>query len=174
MPATTRPDPSEYAAFYARYLALVPDGDLPDLLDAQAAEIAAWAAGVSEAQAAHRYAEDKWSAREVLGHMADTERVFAYRILRIARGDATPLPGFDENAYVAHAGVEARSVASVADEFATVRGATAALLRGLPEGAWTRTGTASGHRVSVRALACIVHGHAAHHRAILAARYGLG
>ncbi len=168
-----RPDPSEYAAFYGRYVALVPAGDLLDLFDAQADDLAVCAVGVREARAAHRYAEGKWTVREVFGHVADTERVFADRILRIGRGDATPLPGFDENAYAAHAGFEARPMASVADEFAAVRASTIALLRGLPTEAWTRIGTASGHGVSVRALACIAYGHAAHHRAILAERYGI-
>lgn len=171
MPSTARPDPSEYGAHFARYIALVPAGDLLAHLDVQASEIAAWSAGLTEAQAAHRYAPGKWSVREVIGHVADTERIFAYRALRIARGDATPLPSFDENAYASHAAFEARSMADVAAEFAAVRGASLALLRGLPEAAWTRRGTVSGGPVSVRALASLLFGHAAHHRAILAERY---
>ncbi len=174
MPSTARPDPSEYAPYFGRYIDLVPTGDLLAHLDAQAQESAAWATGLTDAQAAHRYAPGKWSVREVVGHVADTERIFAYRALRIARGDATPLPSFDENAYAEHAGFDARPMADVAAEFAAVRAASIALLAGLPEAAWTRSGTVSGGPMSVRALACLLFGHAAHHRAVLAERYAVG
>ena len=174
MPHLSRPDPSEHATSFGGYIDLVPAGDLLAHLGAQAAEIAAWAAGLADAQAAHRYAPGKWSVREVVGHVADTERIFAYRALRIARGDATPLPSFDENAWAAAADVSGRTLAQTLAEFRAVRAATVALVDGLPAAAWDRAGTASGNPMTVRGAAFVIAGHTAHHMAVLRDRYGLG
>ena len=166
-----RPDPSEHAPFYARYVEGVPDGDLLHTLRAQMDEVRALAGGLSEAQALHRYAEGKWSVKEVLAHVADAERVMAYRALRIARGDATPMPGFDENAWVAAAGTDRRSLAEIVDEMGHVRQASIALLAPLGDDELARTGTANGATVSVRALAWIIAGHERHHLRLLRERY---
>jgi uncharacterized damage-inducible protein DinB len=128
-------------------------------------------AELPDARGDHRYAEDKWSIRQLVGHVSDAERNFTYRARRIARGDATPLAAFDENAYAETAGSERRTLSSLAAELKAVREATLALFSSLPDDAWTRTGTASGKMVSVRALAYIAAGHAQHHLKILKERY---
>jgi uncharacterized damage-inducible protein DinB len=166
-----RPDASEHAAFYAKYVAKVADGDIVETLRAQqAAALARWTK-VSEAQGAHRYAPDKWSVRQVIGHLTDAERIFVYRATRFARGDATPVPGFEENDYVANAAFDDRTLASLVNEWRTVRESTIAFFDGLNATEWTRRGTANHNEVSVRALAWITAGHAWHHDAILQERY---
>ncbi|HEX5005271.1 MAG TPA: DinB family protein [Gemmatimonadales bacterium] len=173
MPAHSpaRPAPTEYFSFYKSYVDEVPEGDVLDTLVAQRDSTAALLAGVSEADAGFRYAEGKWSIREVAGHVADAERVFAYRALRIARGDPTPLAGFDENAWMPMAGFEARSLADVAAELRAVREATLALFRSIDQAAWGRSAVASGHPVTARALAWIIAGHERHHLRVLGERY---
>lgn len=168
-----RPEADEYAPYYERYVAAAGD-DVLGLLARQAAALRNLCAGLTDAEALHRYAPEKWSVKELLGHVCDAERIFAYRALRIARGDATPLPGFEENAYVAAAGTDARPLPEILDELDAVRAATLALVRSLPEGSYERRGTASGFEVSVRALVHIIAGHAEHHAGILRDRYGLG
>lgn len=169
----TRPAPDESAAFYAGYIARVPDGDIRVTLATEGEHTVALLRTVDAERAAHRYAPEKWSVAEVVGHVIDAERVFAYRLLRVARGDATPLPGFDENAYVAHSRADARPIADLVAEWRTVRAATRSLLEGLGADAALRRGTASGHPVSARALAWIIAGHERHHRTLLVDRYGL-
>jgi hypothetical protein len=169
-----RPASGDYAPFYAGYVARVPAGDLVALLDTQIDETVALLAGLPGERAAHRYAPGKWSVREVAGHLADAERIMATRALRFARGDTTPLPGFEENAYVAAGDFEARPLSDLVDDLRTIRRATVALFRGLPDGAWARAGTANQARVTVLGLACIIAGHELHHREILQTRYGLG
>lgn len=166
-----RPQAGEYAAFYAGYVALVPDGDIVAILATQLEDTLAMLRQVNEQQAGFRYAEGKWSIREVVGHIADAERVFAYRALRFARRDATPLPGFDENAWVEQAGADRRPLASLIAELAAVRAATVSLFASLAPESWTLSGTANGKEISVRALAWIAAGHELHHRAILNERY---
>jgi uncharacterized damage-inducible protein DinB len=168
-----RPPPGEYAPFYRGYVEAVPDGDLGETLRTSLGETLALLDAAGEAGGAVRYAEGKWSVRQVVGHLADTERILAYRALRAARGDASPLPGFDENAYVAAALFDARTLASLADELAHVRIATLDLLRALDGEALARTVVANGALVSARALAWIIAGHEIHHRRILRERYGL-
>jgi hypothetical protein len=170
-PRTQRPAEDEYAPFYARYVSRVADGDVVRQLEAQDAELAQLLGGLDEARAAHSYAPDKWSIKQMVGHLADTERIMTYRLLRIARGDATPLPGFDENAYADHAASDARTLADLLAEWRAVRAATLPLLAGLPAEAWGRTGSANGHAISARALAWIVAGHVTHHVAVLHERY---
>lgn len=171
MPILTRPAGSEFAPYYAGYIERVADGDLIGSLVAQQRETQALVRAIPESRGDHRYAPGKWTVREVLGHMADAERIFAYRALRIARGDQTPLPAFDENAFVANARFAARPLESLADELQIVRDATLALLRPLNDAELTRVGTASEHPVTPRALAWIIAGHELHHVAILRERY---
>ena len=166
-----RPGGDEHAPYYGRYVALVPDGPIVETLRRQIAETRALVAGLSEDRARHRYAPEKWSVKEVLGHVSDSERVFAYRALRIGRGDATPLPGFDEKEYGATAPFDARPLGEVIAELESVRAATLTLLASFDEAAWNRRGTANEVPVSVRALAWIIAGHELHHRAILRERY---
>jgi hypothetical protein len=168
-----RPQASEHSPYYGKYIALVPDGDLLTLLEQQNRGTQAMLARLNTQQAGFRYAPGKWSVTEVIGHLADTERIFAYRALRFARGDTTPLPGFDENAYTPSGRFDERSLGDVAAEFAAVRAASIALFRGLPQETLTRMGTASDSPVSVRALAYIIAGHERHHAAILNERYGI-
>jgi hypothetical protein len=125
----------------------------------------------SERDGNFRYGADKWSVKEVIGHMADAERVFTYRAMRIARGDQTPLPGFEQNDYVKNGGFGDRRLADLAEEFAAVRSASVALFRSLSDTAWARRGTASGKEVTVRALAFMTAGHELHHQQILEERY---
>jgi uncharacterized damage-inducible protein DinB len=176
MPSTITAAPpaaDEYAAWYAGYVAAVGDADPVAILSDQRSVVERELAGLDETRALHRYAPGKWSVKEVLGHVTDAERIFAYRLLRIARGDATPLPGFEENAYVAAAGFDARPMADVAAEWRAVREATLALLGTLDAAALERRGTASGYPVSARALVWIIAGHPAHHLSVLRERYGV-
>jgi uncharacterized damage-inducible protein DinB len=166
-----RPGTDEYAPYYGTYIAKVPDGDLRSMLSSQLAETVALIRSIPESRGGHRYAPDKWSIREVLGHLADSERIFSYRALRIARGDATPLPGFEQNDYVPAGGFDARTLRDLADELAAIRQATIQLFTHLDQAALERRGTASGKSVSVRALAYIIAGHELHHVGILKNRY---
>ena len=161
-----RPATGEYIPYYGRYIALVPDGELVATLARQVEETAALLASFSPAQAQYRPAPGEWNTVEIVGHLADMERVFAYRALRIARRDPKPLEGVDDvDGYVAAAGFAARSLADVAAEFAAVRQATLALFRSLDAAAWARVGTADGNAISVRALGYIIAGHELHHLA---------
>ena len=173
MSLATRPDSTEHVPYFGRYTALVPDGSIAETLRKQRDETSALLARVPADLEAHRYAEGKWSVKEVVGHMADAERVFAYRALRIARADETPLPGFDENQYVPAGRFDARTLASLAAEFRAVREATIHLAESLDDAAFSRRGTASGNPISARALLWIVAGHERHHVALLRERYGL-
>jgi DinB superfamily len=168
------PGPDEYGAHYAGYIAQVPAGaDILGLLARQQDSTLARFAAVPEARGAYRYAPGKWSVREVVVHLSDAERIFVYRALRIARGDTTPLPGFDENAYAPLSNAEAHPLGALAEEWGDVRRATVSLFRHLAPEAWTRRGTASGAPVTVRALAWIIAGHERHHLGTLAERYGV-
>jgi hypothetical protein len=166
-----KPRPDEYAPFYSGYIGRVPEGDIIAILATQVEDTLTLFRDLSENQALLAYAPGKWTIKEVIGHMCDTERIISCRALRFARNDATPLPGFDENHYVPHAGSNQRALASLVAELAAVRRATVALFAGLPAEAWTRTGEANQNRVSVRAVAHIIAGHELHHRAIISERY---
>ena len=166
-----RPGTDEYAPFYAGYIAGVPDGELLVLLRDQLAETEALLREFTGARADHRYAPGKWSVKEVVGHMVDAERIFAYRALRFARGDRTPLPGFDENDYVRGSNSAARALPEIAGELRSVRMASITLFAGLSEEALLRRGPANNNEVSVRALAWIIAGHERHHARILRERY---
>jgi uncharacterized damage-inducible protein DinB len=166
-----RPGRDEYGEWYAGYVAAVPEGDVQHLLATQIDETAAALAAVSESKAGFRYAPGKWSIREVTGHLADAERIFAYRALRFARGDEAPLPGFDENRYVEESGFDARTLASLVGELRDVRQATMSLFDGLAPDVFERRGTASGAVMSVRALVYVIVGHQQHHLGVLRERY---
>jgi hypothetical protein len=168
---SARPEASEYAPFYANYVAGVPETDVVSALRDSGTEITALLAAIPESRAGFRYAEGKWSIRELIGHVIDAERIFTYRALRLARGDATPLPAFEENDYVRTAGSDARTVADLVAELRAVRQSTVRMFASFPDEAWTRTGTVSGRPVSVRALAYITAGHARHHLKMLRERY---
>jgi uncharacterized damage-inducible protein DinB len=166
-----KPDANEYAAFYETYVSLVPDVDVVAVLEAQRLQMAQLLAGRSERDGNFRYAPGKWSVKEVIGHLADSERIFSYRALRIARADTTPLSGFEQDDYVREAGSDRRELRDLAEELAAVRDATVALYRSLGEEAWKRRGSANKNEVTVRALAFITAGHELHHRNILEERY---
>jgi uncharacterized damage-inducible protein DinB len=166
-----RPTKGEYADWHAGYVALVPEGDVRDHLRTQIFETITLLAGVAEAKAEQAYGPGKWTLKEVVLHMCDAERVFDYRLLRIARGDATPLPGFEQDEWVPHSCANRRSMASLLLEYATIRAATMQLIDSLPDEAWGRRGTASGSPVSARALAYICAGHERHHVRIIRERY---
>jgi hypothetical protein len=170
-PRYDRPEASEYAAFYAGYIAKLPGGDLLRTLEQQEKDTAALLGAVPQAKGDFAYAPGKWTLKEVVCHIADSERVFAYRLLRIARGDQTPLPGFDEQSWVPNAGCAERTLADLVAELRVVRAGTLALLRHLPAEAATRRGTANNVEVSVRALAWIIAGHERHHLALIRERY---
>ena len=170
---TSRPDASEYAPFYAGYVARVVENDILAVLAAQAEEIGALARSLPEAKQSYRYAEGKWTVGEVLSHLIDGERVFGYRAFCFSRGEQSALPGFDENQYVSSSRAGDVPLSALAGEFAAVRESNLGFLRRLDDAAWTRTGTASGKPVSVRALAWIMAGHPRHHLAVLRERYGV-
>jgi hypothetical protein len=168
-----RPKETEYAPFYAGYVALVPEADILSVLERQVEEIRHLAASVPADRETFRYAEGKWSVRQVLGHLVDSERVFGYRAFCLSRGELAPLPSFDENRYVAAARFDAMPLRDLADELALVRGSNLVALRRLEPREWERVGTVSGKAMSVRALAWIMAGHPRHHLKILRERYGV-
>ena len=177
MPATAaipRPAADEFFDYYGKYIEKVPGEDALSALSGQIADTVRLLRPLDGARALHRYAPGKWSVKEVIGHLSDTERVFAYRALRIGRGDTTPLAGFDETKYVPMASFDARPLADMLDELESVRTASLALFRSFDAAALARRGTANDKTVSVRALAWIVAGHELHHRGLLIERYGIG
>jgi hypothetical protein len=171
MMPTTVPDRSEAAEYYFTYIDQVPAGEIVPTLERQLSETVGLLAGIPEARADHRYAPDKWTIREVLSHINDCERMFAFRAFWFARGFDTPLPSFDQNVAIAAAGADARSWASHIEEFRNTRTATLDLFRHLPEDAWMRRGIASGNPFTVRALAYIAAGHVSHHVRIMREKY---
>lgn len=175
-PAVTvaRPQPGEYAPYYDRYIALVQGEEILNALDQQRRQTMLLLSGRDEEDGDFRYAPGKWSAKEVLGHVCDSERIFAYRALRIARADATPLEGFEQDDYVRNGPFANRPLADLVEEFIAVRRATLSMLRNLDEAAWLRRGLANKNEVSVRALAYIIAGHELHHRGILESKYFAG
>lgn len=167
-----RPAPGEYGAHAEADIANVIGDDAVEALASQTDEVNALMAALGDdAIAGLRYAPGKWTLKEVFGHMIDDERIFAYRALCIARGDATPLVSFDENLYVASSNFEERTLDSLISEYALVRGATIALLDSLPEEAWIRRGSVAGYSATVRGLAFHIAGHELHHLAIIRERY---
>jgi uncharacterized damage-inducible protein DinB len=166
-----RPAPDEYAESFAGYVADVPAGSVLRTLETGIDETIALLKEFGDARGEHRYAPGKWSVKEVTGHLIDAERVFAYRLLRFARGDRTPLQGFEEDDYVREAHFERRTLSDLVDEFRLLRAANLGLFRSLDSEELTRRGTSSGKAVSVRALLHILAGHEIHHRRVLRERY---
>jgi hypothetical protein len=168
---SNRPAPSEYSAQQSRYVDLVPEEDIVAALEEQARTSAAMFSRLSDAEASFRYAPDKWSVKGIIGHVGDSERVFAYRALAIARGEAVSLPGFDENGYAKSAMFDDRTLTELVDEYVAIRKATVALLRGLPDEAWDRRGVANENAITVRGQAYVALGHERHHLNVLRERY---
>ncbi|OLB88678.1 MAG: DinB family protein [Acidobacteria bacterium] len=167
----TRPQPTEAASYYFTYINQVTSDDPVSAIEHQLEESQALFAKISEEKSLHRYAPDKWSIRQVLNHVTDTERAFAFRALWFARGFDTPLPSYDQNIAATGAEADRTSWAAHVDEFRSVRLSTISLFKNMPSQAWTRSGIASGNPFTVRALAYIIPGHFAHHVALLRERY---
>lgn len=171
--ASVHPDATEHASYYGRYIALVPEADVLETLRSQLGDTLRMLENVGDARAAESYEEGKWSIKEVLGHVIDSERIFAYRALRFARGDTTELPGYEQDDFVRRARFNARSLEDLVGELEAVRAATVALFQGFDDAEMMRRGIANDVVFSVRALAYIIAGHELHHRRILRERYGL-
>ena len=165
------PDRTEAAPYYFTYIDKVPAGDIRDVLEAQGPETIKLLSAISDDRSRYRYAPDKWSIREAIHHVNDSERVFAYRALWFARGLGPELPSFDQDVGVRAGAADQRSWKSIVEEFGAIRAASVALFKTLPEEAWQRHGVASGNPVTVRALAYIIAGHTAHHLQVLKERY---
>jgi len=168
----SRPRDTDYAAFFAAYVNLVPESDVLSALKAQVVQLSDLAATVPANREGYRYAAEKWSVREVFGHLIDAERVFGYRAFCISRGERASLPGFEENEYVAASRYDGRALADLVAEFALVRKANLTCLEHLTGGDWERRGTANDNPVTVLALAFIMAGHVRHHMNILRTKYG--
>ncbi|HEX5030554.1 MAG TPA: DinB family protein [Candidatus Eisenbacteria bacterium] len=166
-----RPEATEFNPYYGRYIEKVPDGPIVDVLTSGMNETLTLLRSIPESRADHRYAEGKWSIKEVVGHVIDGERVFTYRALRFARKDTTPLASFEQDDYIPAGNFGARTLRDLTDEYEAVRRATIELFRHFDETQFSRRGTAADSPVSVRALAYITAGHEIHHRAILRERY---
>lgn len=166
-----RPDRTEAADYYFTYIDQVPDGDILQILEAQGPELMSVLNGISEEQSLYRYAPDKWTIRDVVAHVSDAERVFAFRALWFARELGASLPSFDQDIAARTAGANDRPWRELVDELGAVRASTLAFFRGLPGDAWPRRGIASEKPFTVRALAYICAGHAAHHLRLLRERY---
>lgn len=172
MPSTgTRPAPTEHLPYYAKYINLVSGDDILETLKSQVRETLAFLNCLSDEETLFRYEPGKWSVREVLGHMIDTERIMAYRALRIARGDQTPLPGFEQDDYIRAANFDQVRWSLLIEQFNLVRRGNVLMFSDFSDEAWTRTGTASSASVSVRALAWIIAGHELHHRKVIEQKY---
>jgi len=166
-----RPESSEHVPYFDRYISLVPGEDVLAAFESETATTRALLEGIAPVSSLHRYDPAKWSIRETWVHVLDCERVFVYRALRLARGDALELEGFEPDAWAAPSAADARSWPSILSEYGDVRRATIAFFRNLPAEAWLRAGKAGGNRVSVRALAYIAVGHDIHHRVLIQQRY---
>ncbi|WP_193726951.1 DinB family protein [Paenibacillus guangzhouensis] len=169
----TKPQTTEYGEHFSTYVRLVPEGDIREMLTAQLQATTDLFANLSDEQGNFRYAEGKWTVKEVLGHIADTERVMAYRLLTVARGDKTPLPGFDENVFVEGANFAAMPMSELIEDYQAVRRATLTLLRGLTDEALLRMGISNQLTISARALVHIIVGHELHHLNVLKEKYGI-
>jgi DinB superfamily len=166
-----RPEPGEYAPYHERYISLVPGNEIIGTFESQRREMLVLLCGRDDKDGDFRYAPDKWSLKEVLGHVCDGERIFTYRALRIARGDRTPLPGFEQDDYIRNGPFAHRPIADLIEDYIAVRRATITLYRNLDESAWMRRGLANNAEVSVRAIAYLTAGHELHHKRILEERY---
>jgi hypothetical protein len=167
----SRPKPTDFPAYFARYISRVDTDTLGDAVTKYSSDLETFYTGLPEARADHAYAEGKWTLKEVLQHIIDTERVMSYRLLRIARNDKTPLASFDENSFAANAPVSGRSFDDLKEEFKAVRRSTDLLIKSLTEDRLSLSGTASNMPVTANAVGYIVFGHMLHHKAIVEERY---
>ena len=165
------PAENEYPEYYRPYIGLVPKGNLVQLLKENLNEVVNLFAGISEEKTYYRYAPGKWSVKELLGHITDTERIMCYRLLRVGRGDQTPLAGFDENDYVKAAQTNNLPMEAIIEDFKAARNATITLIQNLPAQSWTNKGNANGTEITTRAIAYIIAGHQIHHCKIVIDRY---
>ena len=166
-----KPDSSEYAPYFETYIKKVPDGDILEILRNQLGEFADFLGTVGEDRAGHRYETGKWSVKEVVGHIVDTERILGTRALAIARGERTPLPSYDQDEYVEEANFDERTLADLMEEFDGLRRSHLALFESFADDVWMRRGVAGGNDVSVRGLAWILAGHLMHHETVMRERY---
>jgi hypothetical protein len=166
-----RPEPSEYDAYYERYVSLVGETDIVGAMRAQLDEIEKVFGALTKEKSLHTYAPGKWTIKQIIGHLTDGERIFAYRALRISRADSTPIEGFEQDGYIENARFNEMKLKDLVEELTLSRKANLILFENLTEEAWSRTGTASGVPVSVRALAYIMVGHIRHHLKILREKY---
>ena len=171
LPEHLRPEPGEYPPYFDVYFIRLPDGDLFDILAQQPRALRDLLGGLDADQQLSRYADGKWSVKEVVGHIIDTERIFAYRGLRIMRGDVTPLSGFDQDTFVASAAFDGRSIESLLGEFDALRRSNVLLFEGHSPETYVREGVASDHRISLRAILNVLVAHVEHHMSILWERY---
>jgi len=171
---SSRPRSEEYDVAFERYVSRVPETDVLAALERQPAELAAVLASIPPGREEYRYAPGKWTIRGVVGHVLDAERVFGYRALCVARGDKTPLPGFEQNDYAANAGSDCRTLASLAAEFASLRTSHVLMLQYIDDASWVRVDSANALPVTPRALSYILVGHVRHHVAVLREKYGAG
>jgi len=166
-----RPETTEYAPYYERYISLVPEDDVQAALACQPDEIKSLISGLPEEKGTYAYADGKWTIKELLSHLIDGERIFAYRALRISRGDKTPIEGFEQDDYIAMSNANNRTFADLLDEFSLERQANLRLFRNMTDEGSQEVGTASGNPVSARAIAYIMAGHIRHHIGVLKERY---
>ncbi len=166
-----RPEPPEYASFYEGYIRQVPEGNVLELLEKQAKQVLASLSSLTEDQANYRYAEGKWSVKEVFGHLIDNERIMSGRLLRVARGDMTSLPGYDQDTLMGSHPFDSYTVADLAEEYEAVRHSTLLMLRRLSPEAWLRTGVVNDYSTTARAIAWVITGHELHHLSVLRDRY---
>lgn len=166
-----RPNQDEYAPYYHQYIKDVSQIDIIEYLAQQLDEAVKLFSGISESKSSFRYAEDKWSIKEVLGHIMDAERIFAYRALCISRNDKNNLPGFDENDFIRNSNYSALLTKDILEEFAALRQSNLKMFKNFSEEMWTRKGMANKNQVTVRAIAYILAGHALHHLNVLRERY---
>jgi len=167
----SRPQPAEYDPYYQKYVGLVPEDEIVPALDGQTDELDKLFDGVPEEKGTFAYADGKWTLKEVLSHLIDGERMFAYRVFRIARGDKTPIEGFEQDGYIENSHANRRTFSELLNEFRLLREANVLFFKNLETGDWVRTGTANNVEISVRSLAWIMVGHIRHHTAILRERY---
>ena len=166
-----RPQRGECGDYYFRYIDLVPDGDVLEFLEQQLTELSELLGGISEEKSTYRYAEGKWSIKELVGHINDTERVFTGRALWFARNNPGPLPGMEQDDFVEFGDFDQRSMANLAEEFSIIRTSSLMLLRNLTDEAWRRSGSAYGNPLTVHSIAWLLAGHVIHHERILKERY---
>src|SRR6476620_8441622 len=169
----TQPESTEYEAYYEKYISLVRGEDILETWSGQVRELDELFGNLAEERGNFAYAEDKWTLKEVLSHIIDGERMFAYRALRISRGDLTPIEGFEQDGYIENARSNERSFADLLDEFELLRVANVPMFNHMSETDWQRSGTASNVGVSVEALAYIMAGHVIHHVNIFGERYAV-